>query len=217
MKTLTQLLMLLLCAAAVSARAQTVSKTEAAKTLKPEISAEEVLEKHIEALGLRKAGAQSTSFSIKATMEMPARGVKGTMEIFGKAPDRLLTITNINGVGIIKQGYDGKVGWSQNPYEGLRAVEGDELEQLKQQAVFNPELKWRELYPKVELTGKAKVGEKEAYVLRLTDKSAHIITKYYDAATFLLLRADTVVEGPQGKFPIETHYTDYRDIGGIKV
>lgn len=181
-----------------------------------QITAEEILEKNIAAIGGRKAIEKSASYCLKATLEMQGRNVQGALEVCGKAPDKLLTVTNINKVGVIKQGFDGKAGWSQDPYQGLRPLEGDELEKIKHQAIFNSELKWRELFIKAELTGRQKVGEQDAYVIRLTGKDGTSVTRYYDAATFLLLRADAVDEGPQGKIPIETFYTDYREVDGVK-
>lgn len=180
------------------------------------ITAEEILEKNIAAIGGRKAIENGASYCFKATLEMQGRNVQGALEVCGKAPDKLLTVTTINKVGVIKQGFDGKTGWSQDPYQGLRALEGDELEKIKHQAAFNPELKWRELFVKAELTGRGKVGGLDAYVIRLTGKDGTSVTRHYDAATFLLLRADAVDEGPQGKIPVETLYTDYREVDGVK-
>jgi len=181
-----------------------------------QITAEEILEKNIGAIGGRKAVEKSASYCFNATLEIQGRNVQGTLEVCGKAPDKLLTVTTINKVGVIKQGFDGMAGWSQDPFQGLRAFEGDELEKIKHQAVFNSELKWRELFIKAELAGKEKVGGRDAYVIRLTVKDGTTVTRYYDAATFLLLRHDAVDESPQGKFPVETLYSDYREVDGVK-
>ncbi|MCI0391019.1 MAG: outer membrane lipoprotein-sorting protein [Acidobacteria bacterium] len=184
---------------------------------RPNITAEELLEKNLAAGGGREALEKVTSYYLKAAFEMPGRGIQGTLEVYGRAPNRLLTVKNINKVGVIKQGYDGKVGWSQDPYQGLRVLEGEELEIAGKAAIFNPELKWRELYEKVELMGAEKLGEKEAYVVRLTAKDGSSETRYYEVETYLLLGTDVVYEGQQGKIPIETRYRDYREVDGVKV
>jgi hypothetical protein len=72
------------------------------------------------------------------------------------------------------------------------------------------------LFIKAELTGREKSGGLDAYVIRLTDKDGASVTRYYDTATFLLLRADEVDEGPHGRIPTETLYTDYREVDGVK-
>jgi hypothetical protein len=215
MKNASQILLALTCAAlAINARAQTKESTVMVKP--PHVTTEEILEKNIAAIGGRKEIEKSVSYCLKATLEIQRRNIGGSLEVCGKAPNKLLTVTNIDKVGVIKQGFDGNAGWSQDPYQGLRALEGDELEKVKRQAVFNSELKWRELFIKTELMGMEKVGGRDAYVVRLTAQDGTSVTRYYDTATFMLLRADAVDEGPQGKIPIETLYTDYREVEGAK-
>jgi carboxyl-terminal processing protease len=89
-----------------------------------QITAEEVLEKNIAAIGGRKAIEKGASYCFKATLEIRGRNIQGALEVCGKAPDKMLTVTNINKVGVIKQGFDGKTGWSEDPFQGLRTLEG---------------------------------------------------------------------------------------------
>jgi len=182
-----------------------------------DITAEQVLEKSIQATGGRAAGEKLTSTVTKGTVELVAQGIQGTVEIYAKAPNKLLVVQNLQGIGEFNQGYDGQVGWSQNPFQGTRELQGVELAILKREATFNAELKWRELYEKVELVGREKVGEQEAYVVRLTASQGKPVTCYYDTQTFLLLRQDEVVEGEMGTITGETYYSDYREVDGVKV
>jgi zinc protease len=43
------------------------------------------------------------------------------------------------------------------------------------------------------------------------------MTLSFDAASGLLVRAQTVAEGPMGKANIETTLGDYRDVDGVKL
>jgi hypothetical protein len=217
MKKISHVLLLIgLVSLAGSVRAQEVIKDmPAAKKL--DITAEQVLEKFIEATGGRQAREKMTSSVVKGTLEIPAQGIKGAIEIYAKAPNKLLVVQSISGIGEIKQGYDGQVGWTQNPFQGTRDLEGVELAAFKREANFNSELKWRELYEKVELVGTDKVGDQEAYVIRLTPSVGQPLTQYYDSQTFLLLRIDGVQEGPQGTVPVQTYLSDYREVEGVKV
>jgi hypothetical protein len=213
MRILSQVCLFIGCLALVDiARAQEPAKTEPpAPNLM--LSAEQIMEKNIAALGGRQALEKTTSYALKATMESPSRGLQGALEIYGKAPNKRLTITTIKGVGAIKQGYDGQAGWGEDPYRGLHALTGEELEIARLSAVFNAELRWLDLFTKAELTD----TEDTAFVIRLTRKDGSFVIRRYDKQTFLLLREDAIYEGPQGRIPIETHYADYREVDGSKL
>ncbi len=186
-------------------------------TKKIELTADQVLEKFVEATGGRQAYEKLTSFVARGTLDIPAQGIRGTIQIYAKAPNKLLVIQTVEGVGELRQGYDGQVAWSQDPFQGLREMDGVELANFKREATFNAELKWRELYEKVELIGTEKVGDHQTYVIRLTPHLGRPITQYYDAETFLLLRQDSVYEGPQGTIPGQEYFSDYREVSGVKV
>ncbi len=199
----------------------------------PQLTAEQIIEKSIEACGGRKAMEQLTSTMAKGTLEIAAPAddhdhaaelvphpepprMHSTIEFYAKAPNKRLIVTNIDGVGEIRQGFDGAVAWNQTP-QGVTEVTGDALESLRREAVFNSALKWRELFQKAELKGKEKVGGREAYVIVLTPASGKPVTQYCDTETFLLVGQSGIVETAQGPIDIRTEMSDYRDIGnGVK-
>ena len=184
---------------------------------KPALSATQVLEKAVVAAGGRAAQTRITSSVMEGTVSLPAQNLGGTFLVRAKAPNKLLVVQTIRGLGESKQGFDGKTGWSQDPFNGLRTLEGVERATLQRSAVFNAALLWRQLYKKAEMVGLRKVGSRSAYAVRLTPPQGRPTVNYYDAQNFLLLRADTLVEGPQGTVPTETYASDYRTIDGIKV
>ncbi len=77
-------------------------------------------------------------------------------------------------------------------------------------------MRWRELYPKAELTGEDSVGDRKAYVIRLTAAAGQSVTRYYDQETFLLLREAGNHDTPQGQMDIQADFSDYRDVDGVK-
>ncbi|MGE5569436.1 MAG: hypothetical protein ACM3S5_10420 [Rhodospirillales bacterium] len=200
----------------------------------PPLTAEQILEKSIEASGGRKAMEQLTSTMAKGILEIIAPQhdhdhaaelephheppkMLGTMEFYAKAPNKRLIITNIEGVGEIRQGFDGTVGWNLAP-EGVTEITGEALERMRREAVFNGALKWREMYPKVELKGKEKIGGRDAHAILLTPKSGRPLIHYIDAETFLMAGQSGTVDTEQGHVAVRTEMSDYRDIGnGVKV
>ncbi len=182
----------------------------------PALTAEQVIEKSIAATGGRQAMEKISSSFAKGLMEFPASDAHGVIERYAKAPDKQLTVTNLEGVGESRQGFDGRVAWSQDPTGQVTELTGTALEDFKRGARFNAVLNWRDLYPKVELAGKQPVGGSEAYVIKLTAASGKVTTRYYDTQTFLLLRETAIYDTPQGDMVIVATFSDYRDIDGIQ-
>ena len=186
-------------------------------TRKPKLTASQVLDKYVVATGGQAAYDKITSLAIGGTLEMKAQGVSGTFAMKTKSPDKMLVTQTIQNIGDMKQGFDGKVGWSQDPINGLRTLQGPELEQMKFGAAQSGSKTWRQLYTKSEMLGYRKVGAAETYAIRVTPKVGKPIVMYYDTKSFLLLRTDMLAEGPQGTVPTESYTSDYRTVGGVKM
>jgi outer membrane lipoprotein-sorting protein len=180
---------------------------------KPDLTAQQIIDKSIEASGGRAAMEKVTSSVAKGMIE-GAQGLRATMEFYAKAPNKRLIVTVIETGGEIRQGFDGKVGWSQDPARGVVELTGAPLADLAREAVFNSALKWREVYPKAELTGREKIGVRDAYVVRLTPASGKPVTQYFDAETFLMLRQISTQDTPSGPMELTVDFSDYRDVGG---
>jgi outer membrane lipoprotein-sorting protein len=188
----------------------------AAPAKKPGLTAEQIIDKSIKATGGRAAMEKLVSTYAKGTMEFTAQETHGVMEFYAKAPNKQLAIMNLESVGEVRQGFDGQVAWGQDPTGQIIEISGASLDDTKRRAVFNPSLKWRELYPKAELQGEDTVGDRKAYVVRLTATDGKPVTRYYDTETFLLLREKGTHETPQGPMDITADFSDYRDVGGVK-
>jgi hypothetical protein len=184
---------------------------------KASITPEEIMEKSIQATGGREALTKMTSLVNTGTLDIVAMGAKATTEMYAKAPDKHLTVTKVEGYGEIKQGYDGKIGWSMEPQRGLVDLSGDALAIVRREAQFNGDLKWKELYPKAEVTGKEQVGGRDCWVLKLTPAEGTPVVRYYDAETFLMTKVLMTTETPQGPAEVPIELSDWRDIGnGVK-
>ncbi len=186
-------------------------------TTKPaDLSAEQILERSIQAVRGREAYARLTSTVARGTLEFIGQHLHGAIEYYAKAPNKRLVITDLEHLGRIRQGFDGKVAWVEDPVQGLRRLEGAEAARVRREADFHSPVKWRELYKSVELKGRDTVGDRAVYVLRLRPRDGKPVTHYYDAETFLLLRQDLVQETPQGDVEVQAWLSDYRDVGGVK-
>jgi len=183
---------------------------------KPSLTAEEIMEKHIEALGGRARREKNTSSVSKGTLVLSAQNIEATMQIYQKAPNKRLMVTTIPGYGEMKSGFDGQVAWSQAPNQEPKELEGAQAANAKRDAIFNNELHWRETYPKLELGKMAKSGGRQFYVIKATPKDGPSRTIYYDAETFLVDRIEATIESPQGTVNMKSLLSDYRDVDGLK-
>jgi hypothetical protein len=178
---------------------------------------DQILDKYVQALGGKEALEKQTSRSSKGTFELPAMGATGTFAGEEKAPNKSLRVIEITGLGKLDGGYDGKVAWSRDPIQGLREMSGAELVMTKIDAEFYQPLKMKELYKKLEVKGKEKVGSADAFVVEATPSEGNPLKLYFDASTGLLIRQDAETETPQGKLPTESLFEDYRVVDGVRL
>lgn len=163
------------------------------------------------------AAAAIKSTVITGTLSIPANGLTGAMTIKTKAPNRFVMVQTLPNIGDIRMGYDGKVGWSEDPMNGMRELKGVELAQARDEAERTADTDWRKKAKTVELLAPRKVGATLCYVVKVTPKIGTASTQYYDAKSLLLLRTDMVSVSPNGKLPTETYLSDYRTVDGVKM
>lgn len=199
--------------AAPQSRAKTATSSAAPATP----SADQILDRYIEASGGREAWKKLTTRVSKGTIEVPAMNMSGTIEVHEKAPNQMVAVVVIGG-GSFQQGFDGKVAWSDDPQNGLRELTGDELAETKRDADFYRPLDMRDLYKKFTVTGTEKVGDRDTYVVEAsTGEGTDPEKMYFDAQTGLPIRVISQRHTPDGVTPIQEDISDYREVDGIKL
>jgi hypothetical protein len=63
--------------------------------------------------------------------------------------------------------------------------------------------------------GTGKVGNEDAYKLKVTKPSGKTSVEYYSMKTSLLLREESSATTPQGEMTITTDYSNYKKVGNI--
>ena len=187
---------------------------ETAKEDKPLPTVDWVLERYVEALGGAKAFEKITSRIAKGS-RIGADGVLVPEDVYQKAPGKLLTVTSYPNI-IFRTAFDGVDGWGKSSKDAVQELPAEQLAQLKRESVFHKEIKIKELYAALSMSGKTAIADSEAYVIAATPFSGSPEKLYFDVRTGLLVRR--YVESPMvfGKFPLQTDYEDYREVDGIK-
>jgi len=189
-------------------------------------TADEIVDKYVTAIGGRAALGKLKSRSMIGTITLstPGGDVSGPVEILSQAPNKSRTLIKLDlssfGAGqmIFDQRFDGTSGYVLDSLQGNRDIAGNQLENMKNGSFPNPFLNYREMGATVELGGKEKVGEREAYVLIFKPKSGSVARQYVDAESYLTIKMVVKVDVPQfGEVEQTTEFLDYRDVDGVKL
>ena len=190
-------------------------------------TADEIIEKHLAAIGGREALTKLSSRAITGAMTLatPAGDVSGTVDVFAKAPNKSRTVVKMDlsafGAGelTVDQRFDGAVGYVIDTMNGNRDITGPQLETMRQSTFPTPLLQYKETGSKAELLGKEKIGDRDVNVVKLTPPTGFPSKQYFDAQDSMLLKIATTVNVPQLGQDVEqtVEFSDYRVVDGVKI
>lgn len=127
-----------------------------------------------------------------------------------------LTVQNMTMVRV----YDGKSGWANNPFAGKMnpdVMSDEDLKNISEESDFDgPLVDYKEKGSQLEVMGKDKVRDKDAWRLKLTTKTGDVRQYLFDADSFHLLKWEGQRKYEGKDFPVESYFSDYRDVGGLK-
>jgi len=216
------LLPLLLAAVVASTAAPTRSGTPApVQDAAPEApatpSAEEVLERHRNAVGGADAIRRHHSRRVHGRFELTAQGIQGPLEMLAAAPDRLLLRMDVAGLGRIERGFDGSIGWSVDPGVGPRLLDGRELHELQHSADFYSELKDPSDFASATVLERTTFEGKDCYAVKLVRRTGIELTEYYEVATGLLAGSRMDSTSAMGSIPTTSVVDEYREFDGVRL
>lgn len=216
MKLLSRLFLCIAFILAFSTQLIAEDTPEAAKEKeKPALTAEQIMDKSIEAIGGVAAIEKIKTTVLKGTVEF--MGQKLELEAYIKTPDRVMVIQRFPGIGDFIQCINGKTGWANDPVYGLRDLQIEESAAVKFGYLMITDAKWRDSFKSATLVGIEEVGSGKSYVIKLTPVKGSPITNYYDTETFLLTRSIFTVDTPFAKMETDSYLSDWRTIDGVKI
>jgi len=136
---------------------------------------------------------------------------------------RMLLKADLTALGagpfVLDQRFDGSVAYALDSLQGNREITGNQLENLKNGSFPHPFLTYKDLGTTVQLKGKEKVGDREAFLLVFDPTTGSEIRQYIDAENFLPIRMSMTVNVPQIGQDVEqvTEFLDYKEVDGIKL
>jgi hypothetical protein len=198
--------------AAVPGNAQKATPTAVAGKLP---SAQEVIARYEQAVGGKAAWDKLHSRVRKGTIEFTEVGMKGTVQLEEQAPNKLLLIAEVPGLGEFRRGFDGTIGWAEDPQGGTRIMTGNELADTRREADFYMPLRLMDLYPKMDVTGEQKLDGRAVYEVKGMTSDGASRTFDFDAKSGLLVRLAGEASSTDGKYQVELFLEDYKVFNGV--
>jgi hypothetical protein len=159
------------------------------------------------------------SLEVKTSIEYRKMAMTATRTQISTAKNKSLAVTTIPNVGVVNEGTNGKVSWSQDPVNGLRILTGAEAAQSRLESTWNLDRHLRQLFKKIEpAIEKDAAGDgRELECLTLTPKTGHPMTNCYDPVTHLQVLQRGTASTPQGDVPFSSRTKEWKDVGGMKI
>jgi len=180
-------------------------------------SADEILERNFAALGGKDRIRSLRTLSFEGTDQAGGKSVP--VRVYWKRPDRLRIEAPEQGLDKV-QAFDGESAWST--YPGLPGFRPEKLpsaarDALRDQAdlVEGPTFDYAAKGNKVELLGKEKLADGEAWRLQLTLANGEVRMLWFDCASELQVREERSQTQGDRVLTTESALSDFRPAGGI--
>ena len=186
-------------------------------------SADQILDRYIQALGGAQKLASLTSLTAKGTYEgYETEGEKVPVEVYAKAPSQRTTIVHLSsGKDMIKT-YDGRAAWTTSAGSLLPmpilALTGGESEGAKMDAdmTFPGQIKQNLKEPRTGFPTTT-IDDIGVDIVQGTSAANTPVKLYFDKKSGLLVRLVRYTDTGIGLNPTQIDYSDYRDVAGVKV
>jgi hypothetical protein len=208
----------------------------------PQLSAAQIVEKNVAARGGLSNWRALQALEMKGTMQaggnkrptIPVPGTKTGPEVKVNRPTEQAELPFVcdlqrgrkqrleiqfNGQTAV-QVYNGSQGWKLRPFLNRHEVEKYNADELKQ-ASSQPDIDgllidYTSRGTQVELVGVEQVEGRNAYNLKVTDKSGTVKHDWVDAETFLEVKVEGNPRRLDGKYhPVSIFLRDYRSVNGL--
>jgi photosynthetic reaction center cytochrome c subunit len=184
-------------------------------------TAEQILDRYIQALGGSERVAALSSLAAKGTYSgFDTTFQKAPLEVYAKAPDQRTVVAHTP-LGESTITYNGRAGWiaaPDKPVPLLAVPAGPDLDGLKLDAalMFPADIKqslgqWRTGFPA------ASIDDRDMDVVEGMTAGGSRVKLFFDKKTGLLARSVRFADSVVGINPAQTDYSDYRDVAGVKI
>jgi photosynthetic reaction center cytochrome c subunit len=186
------------------------------------MTAEQILDRYIQAIGGAAAAAKLASFTAKGTYEgFDSDFEQVAVDVYAKAPDMRVSVIHMR-AGDSVTTYDGREAWAAGPSDltpvTLFSLVEESLEgvRLDAQLAFPGQIKqiltdWRTGFPPLS------IDNRPVDVIQGRTPGKSRVKLYFDKETGFLVRSVRYSTTAVGTVPITVVYSNYRDVPGLGV
>lgn len=177
-------------------------------------TADQLLEKYVNALGGASAIDKTTTRVMKGTIDVGGKSLP--IDIYCKAPDERISFTHMP-EGDSVTAFNGHEGWLGMPGRPIREMHGSDLDGAAIDANLHLPTQLKEMFTEMRVRGTERIGDREAYQVVGQREGKPPIRLYFDQESGLLVRLIRYGDTALGLLPTQIDYADYREVGGLKM
>lgn len=214
LKTITCSLMLLMLLPIASVMAQATATKD-----KPAAEAMDhttVINDYFEAIGSEKAVKAIETLVIKGKIEIEAAGLEGEFTTQQRAPNKVIMVMDLPGVGEQKQGYDGETAWQVSQMTGPQVMEGVQRDQFINSTAISTFSDLDKKYDSVKLGEREEFNGEACNVVVFSKKDQEDSYHYFSVDSKLHIGSKMTQESPMGAMEIVSKIGEYKEVKGVK-
>jgi hypothetical protein len=183
----------------------------------PTMSADQIFDKHLQAVGGAERLARLSSFVAKGTYSgFDTAFAPVPVEIFARAPNQYATLVHMSG-GDSFRTYNGRNGWMSGPDVSvpLMTLTSGNLDRARLEALVAFPAGIRQAFSQWRV-GRAVLEDQEVRVVQASEGGQPVVNLYFDDSG-LLVRLVRWTQTPVGFVPTQISYSDYREVAGVRM
>ncbi len=178
-------------------------------------SADSILDQYIKALGGSENLAKLTSFAAKGTYQGYGDPEKRQVDVYARAPRQRATIVH-GSDGDSSTVYGSGAAWLAAPITErpvtVQALTGGDLQAARIEAEVTFPARIKQSFPTWRAGLPTTIDDRDVQVVQGTGPGRGMATFYFDKESGLLTRLVRYADSVVGRIPMQTDYSDYRDV-----
>jgi len=179
--------------------------------------AQRIVDRFVDASGGHAAIEDVRSFHVSGEYTLTGVGLTGSIDLYFAQPDKLYFKVELPGFGMVERGYDGEVGWSNDPQLGVRIITDGELNSLQRQAIrMFSILPGANTYKNVTYSNIYKYNGEQCNKLMVTI-NGDTYSEFFDRDIGLLVGRREIQISAQGPAALAGAVSEYERIGKFRI